>query len=108
MRISDWSSDVCSSDLVLPLRLVFEDLPQDRNRVELDPDEPGRPLAVFEGHGDYALRAIRDIQGDLERVLAPLPVERIVVSRTSAPTESHIQGTTVMGGAPAEGVVDPD
>lgn len=91
---------------VLPLRLVFEDLPQERNRVELNPDDPARPLAIFEGYSDYLLRAVRDVHGDLERVLAPLPIERIVVEPEVEPSESHIQGTTVMGSDPASSVVD--
>lgn len=90
----------------LPLRLVFEDLPQDRNRVELSPDPPGRPVATFEERSEYAMRAVRDIGPDLERVLAPLPVERVVIEAAPEPTESHVQGTTVMGDHPDSSVID--
>src|SRR3546814_4236842 len=37
MRISDWSSDVCSSDLTAPPWALYADLPADRRR-------PGRPV----------------------------------------------------------------
>lgn len=92
---------------VLPLRLVFEDLPLDENRVELDPDDE-RPVARFERHSDYAHRAIATARADLERVFADLPVERIEVRAEPEPTEGHIQGTTVMGDDPATSVVDAD
>src|SRR3546814_3999519 len=45
MRISDWSSDVCSSDLgfaLRPLELVFEQRPETRMRAALD--DQLRPL----------------------------------------------------------------
>jgi choline dehydrogenase-like flavoprotein len=90
---------------VLHLRLVIEDLPDDGNRIEL---ADGMPRAVFARHSDYALRAVRDLQADLERVLSPLPLERVVVTPTTEPTESHILGTTVMGRDAGDGVVDRD
>jgi choline dehydrogenase-like flavoprotein len=90
---------------VLHLRLVIEDLPDDDNRVELAGDVP---RAAFARHSDYALRAVRDLQADLERVLSPLPLERIIVTPTTEPTESHILGTTVMGREAGDGVVDRD
>ncbi len=90
---------------VLHLRLVLEDLPDDANRVELDGD---MPRVVFAGHSDYALRGVRDLHADLTRVLAPLPLERLIVTPTIEPTESHILGTTVMGRDPGDSVVDPD
>jgi choline dehydrogenase-like flavoprotein len=90
---------------VLPLRLVIEDLPSDENRVALDGD---MPRAEFAGHSDYALRAVRDVHADLERVLSPLPLERLVITPTTEPTESHILGTTVMGRDAGDSVVDRD
>src|SRR5262249_60082866 len=88
---------------VLHLRLVIEDLPEDGNRVELDGN---MPRATFARHSDYALRAVRDLQGDLERVLSPLPLERLIIAPTIEPTESHILGTAVMGRDASASVVD--
>ena len=93
---------------VLPLRLVYEDLPRDENAVELDPGDSLRPIARFERHSDYAERAVCTAAADLERVFAPLPVEDIVVHSEPEPTEGHIMGTTVMATSRAGGVVDPD
>lgn len=91
---------------VLPLRLIIEDLPRPENRVEAADGE--RPTAVFEGYSPYALRRLKSLRQDLERVLAPLPVERLEIAAEPLATEAHIQGTTVMGDDPADSVVDRD
>ena len=93
---------------VLPLRLVYEDLPLEENAVEIDPTDPARPRARFERHSDYAARAMGEASADLERVFAALPVESIVVHAEPEATEGHIMGTTVMADSPAGGVVDAD
>ena len=93
---------------VLPVRLVFEDLPLDENRVRFDPADPARPEARTQRHSAHLERALARAERDLERVLAPLPVERLSVRGAPEPTEAHIMGTTVMGRDPANSVVDPD
>src|SRR3546814_7560915 len=60
MRISDWSSDVCSSDLALPL-----------DRAMYEPFAAGFP---FEETPDQ-LAAIEAVIGDLDR---PTPMDRVV------------------------------
>lgn len=92
----------------LPVRLVYEDLPDERNYVTVDPDSPERVQMHFEGHGPYAARAIARAAADLERVVASLPVEEIVVRAEPVATEAHVIGTTVMGRDPADSVVDGD
>lgn len=92
---------------VLPLRLVFDVLPEDANRVSFDPVDD-RPVVHFEGHGRYTQKAIDTVEADLERVLAPLPVEAIRVGTKTVPTEAHIIGTTVMGNDPKASIVDRD
>lgn len=92
---------------VLPIRLVVEDLPLPENRVRLDPNVPDLPVTEFNGISDYASRAIDTLEADLAHVFGGLPVERIEITGR-APTESHIQGTTVMGDDPADSVVDQD
>src|SRR3546814_3261076 len=43
MRISDWSSDVCSSDLIVAARFAVDgrDLAQDRHREQVRRDQEG-------------------------------------------------------------------
>ena len=88
----------------LHLKFVVEDLPQLRNRVLLDDD--GLPVMHFEDYSAYAYRGIQAVASRLDQVLAPLPVERVVLDPEPASTESHILGTVVMGDDPRTSVVD--
>lgn len=90
---------------VVPMTVVVEDLPQDDNRVTVDAD--GMPVVSHARHSDYGQRGVRRSLERLEKLLAPLPVERIVF-RGMRPTESHLQGSLRMGRDPAASVVDPD
>lgn len=92
---------------VIPIRVVYEVLPQNRNAVRIDQDDDELPVAHFEGFSDYTAKSLDRAAEDLARVFAPLPVERIELEAL-APTESHIQGTTVMGHDPESSVVDQD
>ena len=92
----------------LRLRVVYEDLRQDHNRVTVDPQDPARPIAAFAGPSDYTLRAIERIESDIAEAFAALPVERIEVEEVPNDTEAHIIGTTPMGDDPATSVLDRD
>lgn len=91
---------------ILELKLILEDLPQDENAVALNPSAPQRPEVSYHGHSDYVARGLATLRSDLERTLAPLPVERMELEEEVGPTEYHILGTTVMGGDPENSVVD--
>jgi choline dehydrogenase-like flavoprotein len=92
---------------VVRLRVIYEDLRLPENLVGVDPDRPLRPRASFAGgRSAYARRGLESLESEIERVLAPLPVERILVREGFSSTESHIQGTTPMGADPATSVVD--
>lgn len=91
---------------VLPIRMVFEDLPEERNRVIDDPAEPYRPTFHYEGHSNYTARAIAQAGSDLERLMSPLPVEKIEIKSELEATESHILGTVPMGEDPKNSIVD--
>lgn len=91
---------------VLPIRLVYEDIPSDENFVATDPADRDKPIARFNGYSDYTMRSAERAQADLAKLLAPLPVERVELRPVS--TEAHIQGTTVMGAAAADSIVDAD
>jgi choline dehydrogenase-like flavoprotein len=86
-----------------PLVVVVEDLPQDSNKVVLDSD--GIPKVLHADHSDYARRGVQKSLEAIERVLQPLPVERIEF-QGMRDTESHIQGSLRMGIDPATSVVD--
>ena len=88
------------------LRVIFEDLRRPENFVRPSKENPDIPETVFEGHSAYAGRGLAALQDDLQRVLAPLPVEEVFVPEESHSTESHIQGTTPMGSDPATSIVD--
>ena len=88
------------------LKMVFEDLPDERNYVAVSADDPRKPETVYVGHSDYTQRAIDRLPAAMEQLLRPLPVERIWVSPKVEATEYHIQGTTIMGDDPATSIVD--
>jgi choline dehydrogenase-like flavoprotein len=89
----------------LSAKFICEDLRQDRNHVRIAHDDPSKPVATFNGHSDYAVRALDAVESYAETFVAPLPVERISVGRVSR-SEAHIMGTTVMGHDPRSSVVD--
>ncbi|MEO0931940.1 MAG: GMC oxidoreductase, partial [Pseudomonadota bacterium] len=91
---------------VLPIRLVIEDMPDEVNLVRITPDSD-KPVAEHNKISDYAQRAVDSAEVDLAEVFQKLPVERIEI-KGFAPTESHIQGTTVMGHDPTSSVTDAD
>jgi choline dehydrogenase-like flavoprotein len=90
---------------VMELSATVEDLPDARNFVTQDPKDD-KPTVVFQGYSDYYHRGSRAAQAALQRILAPLPVERIEVNVDSVPTKAHIQGTTVMGDRRNDSVID--
>src|SRR3546814_278525 len=78
MRISDWSSDVCSSDLVRERReWIFGVLPHARSAVE---PAPGGDVGDGVGFADNIGPAFEVFVQDLVVALrlAPIPVHRIV------------------------------
>ena len=88
----------------MSLKVIYEDVRQSSNHVGID--NAGRPYTVFEGISDYTQRAIHRAQSDVERVLSPLPVERIDQRSPPEATQSHVMGTTVMGRDPKTSVLD--
>jgi len=91
---------------IVLMRVIFEDLRQPHNAVTLDAADPTRPVVTYVGHSPYAQRGLDALRPELERRLAPLPVEEMFIMPKLFSTESHIMGTTVMGNDPRTSVVD--
>lgn len=87
------------------LYIIVEDLPQDENRVSVDPQNETRPLIRYRGQSEYFYRGLNRVKERLADVLSPLPVERIEFGTLSR-SEAHIQGTTVFGTDHDNSVVD--
>ncbi len=93
---------------ILRFKVIVEDLRRAENRVEPSGDPERVARTRWTGVSDYSQRAFDALPRELERVLAPLPVERIEIGRTLTPTENHSLGTVVMGADPASSVVDAE
>jgi choline dehydrogenase-like flavoprotein len=90
---------------VMELSATVEDLPDLRNMVLLEPGVDA-PTILFRDYSSYYHRGSVAAKAALQRILAPLPVERIEITAEDVPTKSHIQGTTVMGNDPHDSVID--
>jgi len=88
-----------------PLIINAEDLPLESNYVDLNSGVLDRPRPLHPSHSEYGEIGLRRGLESLEQVLEPLGVERII-DRGRRSTESHIQGTTVMGADPSTSIVD--
>ena len=88
---------------VLSIRAAMADELNDANRVSVN--DRGDVLVHYVGFSDYTERAVAHYLDSLPRLLAPLPVERIV-PKGRAKSQSHVQGTMRMGTAPSNSVVD--
>ena len=92
---------------VIPLFMKIEEIPQEINRVIASPDDPDKPIAIFNGYSAYA-QATYDRAHDLvAEAFSALPIERIEISSPLI-TSTHICGTTVMGEDPETSVIDGD
>jgi len=91
---------------VMHLLLKIEEEPQDYNRVEISSEDPSKPLVHFDGFSEYLKNGMKRARQELQNVLAPLPVERIVFREREAHNGEHIQGTVLAGDDPQDSIVD--
>jgi choline dehydrogenase-like flavoprotein len=89
---------------LLHLKFLIEDLPQERNAVVLGADR--LPVLRFHDYHSYAYQGVKAVGDRLDRLLAPLPVERVAFDPEPDTSEGHILGTVVMGDNPATSIVD--
>src|SRR3546814_13358378 len=77
MRISDWSSDVCSSDLGLLLAEVGR-----LNNISVSQDDLGRALRAeasrYPGQEERVRQFYRETPGEMARLQAPILEEKVV------------------------------
>jgi len=88
------------------LKFVFDDLPDERNYVTVNADDPTMPETIYVGHSAYTQRAIDRLPEMLPKLLKDLPVEGMRINDEVDETVFHIQGTTIMGDNPATSVID--
>lgn len=91
------------------LKLVFEDIPDAANSVDVAPQDPSRPVIRYPEHSAYMQAGFASISGLVEELVDGLPVESYSLEPLiGLGGVSHIQGTTRMGLDPADSVVDRD
>jgi len=86
-------------------KCIFEDLPSEQNTLSFNPNNPHKPIIHHQSISNYAQRGIQQLAQNLNKALAPLPIETLEFGEPSQ-TEGHILGTTMMGNDPTNAVVD--
>ncbi len=87
------------------LKFIFEDIPDDSNQVALS-DDYLKPKVQYNNHTPYVDKAMKNLEGNINRIFSFLPVERIEMDGYFQKSEFHICSTVRMSGSKEEGVVD--
>lgn len=91
----------------LRLNFIYEDHRLPENRVTMTSPTGGKPKAEHHRRSPQTEKGLASIEEDLKPYLDALPVKSYELGPPWE-TESHIQGTTVMGNDPATSVIDSD
>lgn len=83
----------------------YEDYRLPENHVTISQKDADKAAATFLHHSEYTERGLNDLEEDIKKVLAVLPVEKISISEPWK-TESHIMCTTPMGDQPETSITD--
>lgn len=86
-------------------KFVFEDLPQDANYVMPSSDRL-KPEVYYKTHSAYAKKGYDALKKNIDKLFGFLPLEKIELDSRPQLSESHILGTTRMGSAVENSVVD--
>lgn len=90
---------------IAEFRLIVEDLPDLDNRV-VPSDDLLKPKVIFNNYTDYALKALSNIENQLEDLFEGIPYEKIELESGTNKTEAHIYSSTMMNDDPEKGVID--
>jgi choline dehydrogenase-like flavoprotein len=88
------------------LKFCIEEEPDNLNRVEVDPENPSRPVVTYNSHSEYALASFRKLPELAEQLFSGLPVEKVIIEPKLVQDDVHIQGTVMMGADRSNSVVD--
>src|SRR3546814_14607394 len=100
MRISDWSSDVCSSDLLLEADMALGHLAPDRIGMLLAPLDLGFDAVRFEVRLDAPPDPLDEVAAALVKLLEPLGDRFIGVGLELAEGEGLHPGHELVPAAP--------
>lgn len=90
---------------VAVFKFIVEDLPNKENKVLMNKDA-GKPEVIFNGYSEYATKTLGSLPSEVEKILSPLPVEKIEFAPSTGRSEAHILGTTVMGDSREDSIID--
>ncbi len=86
-------------------KFIYEDIPDDKNGIFLNADNPYKPIVHFEGPSDYVLNAMKKLPENVDAIFAGLPVEKYELDTHFQKTEFHICSSTRMSVNGKNGVV---
>src|SRR3546814_2647693 len=92
MRISDWSSDVCSSDLAILLDHWIPDFDTSRLITDIRERRPGLPILILTAHNNVAVAVEAMRAGATDFLSKPIAPDRLLAALHSAVSTSSDTG----------------
>lgn len=87
-------------------KFVLESIPDLTNNVVKLSDNPLKPLVEYKELNDYVIAGRKRIEGEMNKIFAPLDIEEIIVDKAYTDTECHVLSSARMGKDASESVVD--
>jgi len=94
-------------DEVAVFKLLVEDLPLKENFIKLNTNSD-KPEIVFKDFSEYGKAGLKKAQENIEKILSPLPIEKIEFALQTGRSQAHLIGSTIMGSDAKLSIVDPD